>query len=190
MFESCRVHQQDQRVRASALDAFSFVCDRLHVTDYTLTFLPRGITSRRFEPRLTPEPLRPRKLANFSLKPAWLISIENLVWQDIFALGYFGVIVFNDMLSFSLGVEIKKEIEYTERLMLIDLANFLLLALALVVISPTKNLFDVPLQNVAGYLGRSTFWLLLFFYLVISDALDVYRARSAGVTALHSSLAL
>ena len=95
---------------------------------------------------------------------AWLISIENLIWQDIFALGCFAVIVFNEMLSFSLGVEIKKEVEYTTGLMLLDLANFLLLALALVVISPTKNLFDVPLPNIAGYLGRSTFWLLLLLY--------------------------
>ena len=95
---------------------------------------------------------------------AWLISIENLNWQDIFALGCFAMIVFNDMLSFSRDVEIKREIQYTTWLMLIDLANFLLLALALVVISPTKNLFDVQLPNVAGYLGRSTFWLLLLLY--------------------------
>jgi len=93
-----------------------------------------------------------------------LISIENVVWHDIFASGCFAMIVFNDMLSFSVEVEIKEEIEYTARLMLIDLANFLLLALALVVMSPGKNLFDVPLPNIAGHLGSSTFWLLLLVY--------------------------
>ena len=95
---------------------------------------------------------------------AWLISIESVVWQDVFALGCFAVIVFNDMLSFSLSVEIKKEIDYTAGLMLIDLANFLLLALALVIISPGKNLFDVPLPTIARQLGSSAFWLFLLLY--------------------------
>jgi uncharacterized membrane protein (DUF373 family) len=93
-----------------------------------------------------------------------LVSIENVSWQDIFASGCFAMIVFNDMLSFSLAVEINKEIQYKARLMLIDLANFLLLALALVIMSPSKNLFDVPLPNISSRLGSSTFWLLLLLY--------------------------
>ena len=93
-----------------------------------------------------------------------LLSIENGNWQEIFASGCFAMIVFNDMLMFSLAVEINKEIEYKARLMLIDLANFLLLALALLGMSPAKNLFDVPLPNLASHLGGATFWFLLLLY--------------------------
>lgn len=108
-----------------------------------------------------------------------LLSIENGNWQEIFASGCFATIVFNDMLMFSLAVEINEEVEYNARLMLIDLANFLLLALALLGMSPAKNLFDVPLPNLASHLGGSVFWLLLSLYWFLL-MLWTYHGRGRG----------
>lgn len=103
-----------------------------------------------------------------------LVSIENGNWQAIFASGCYAMIVFNDMLMFSIAVEINKEVEYKARLMLIDLANFLLLALALLGMSPAKNLFDVPLPNLASYLDGAAFWFLLCLYWVLVMAWTHY----------------
>lgn len=110
-----------------------------------------------------------------------LISFENANWQNIFASGCLAVIIFNDMLSTSHQVESKKEIEYSGWLMLIDLANFLLLAFALVIISPTQNFFDVPLPNVALNFGSSTFWLfLLLYWLLLMTWTSVSRQKTGG----------
>lgn len=73
------------------------------------------------------------------------------------------VLVFNDMLSTSHTIECEQEIKYGMELMLIDLTNFLLLALALIIISPQTNLFDVPLARIATRVNWS-FWLLLTAY--------------------------
>ena len=106
-----------------------------------------------------------------------LVSIENVNWQAIFASGCYAMIVFNDMLMFSIAVEINKEIKYTARLMLIDLANVLLLALALVGMSPDKNLFDVQLPNLATYFDGAAFWGLLCLYWVLVMAWTHYARR-------------
>lgn len=111
-----------------------------------------------------------------------LVSIENGNWPDIFASSCFAMIVFNDMLSFSLSVEINKEIKYTARLMLIDLVNFLLLALALLGMSPAKNFFDVPLPNLASHLDGAAFWLLLLLYWVL---LMIWTYHGRGVEHYH-----
>ncbi len=108
-----------------------------------------------------------------------LVSIEAGNWQEIWASGCFAMIVFNEMLMFSLAVEINKEVEYKARLMLIDLVNFLLLALALVGMSPDKNLFDVRLPNLAGHLDGATFWFLLMLYWFLL-MLWTYLGRGAG----------
>jgi len=110
-----------------------------------------------------------------------LISFENANWQNIFASGCLAVIIFNDMLSTSHQIESKKEIEYSGWLMLIDLANFLLLALALVIVSPAQNLFDEPLPNVALYFGSPTFWLfLLLYWLLLMIWTAVSRHKTGG----------
>lgn len=93
-----------------------------------------------------------------------LIALENSNWPQIFASGCLVILVFNDMLSTSYQVETKHEVNYTMPLMLLDLLNFLLLALALIVISPNVNLFDVQLPKVAAFIGDTTFWVLLFLY--------------------------
>lgn len=93
-----------------------------------------------------------------------LIAFDVLNWPDVFASGCLAVIVFNDMLSTSHTVESTEKVKYTIGLMLIDLLNFMLLALATIVISPSKNLFDVPLPRLAALLGSHSFWLLLALY--------------------------
>jgi hypothetical protein len=95
-----------------------------------------------------------------------LLAFEALNWPDIFASGSLLVLVFNDMLSTSHYVESKAEVRYTLPLMFIDLWNFLLLAMAMIVISPSANLFDVQLPRVAGFLGKHSFWALLALYWV------------------------
>jgi len=74
------------------------------------------------------------------------------------------IVVFNDMLSTSYTVESTQKTPYTLPLMTIDLVNFVLLALGVVVLSPADNLFDVPLPHLALWLGAPSLWLLLTFY--------------------------
>lgn len=93
-----------------------------------------------------------------------LIAFETADWPRILAAGCLTVLVFNDMLATSHTVESESKIKYTLPLMIIDLCNFLFLALAMVVISPSQNLFDVALPKLAGLLGQSSFWLLLTLY--------------------------
>src|SRR5437588_12964092 len=93
-----------------------------------------------------------------------LLGFEALNWPIIFASGCLAVVVFNDMLSTSHQVESRKEVVYEMPLMLIDLVNFLILALAMIVISPKANLFGVDLTRTATFLGHNSFWLLLTIY--------------------------
>ena len=86
---------------------------------------------------------------------------------DILTAGCLAVLVFNDMLSTSHMVESKKEVRYGTLLMLIDLCNFLLLATAMIVISPTANLFEVSLTRIAGILKPPSFWFCLAAYWVL-----------------------
>lgn len=95
-----------------------------------------------------------------------LLAFDASNWPNVFASGCLVVIVFNDMLSTSHYVESKTEVQYTLPLMLIDLWNFLLLSLAMIVISPGANLFDVQLPQIAGFLGAHSFWVLLMLYWV------------------------
>jgi hypothetical protein len=93
-----------------------------------------------------------------------LLGVEASNWSSIFASGCLAVLVFNDMLSTSHEVESRQEVQYEMRLMLIDLVNFLILALAMIVISPKANLFDVDLTRTATLVRHNTFWLLLTVY--------------------------
>ena len=93
-----------------------------------------------------------------------LIAIDASNLGGLLAAGCLVVVVFNDMLSTSNAIECTAETSYTLSLMIIDLINFVLLAIAVVVLDPAKNLFDVPLHNIAAYLGTSAFWLLLALY--------------------------
>lgn len=93
-----------------------------------------------------------------------LIAFEFSNWSNLFASLCLTVLVFNDMLATSHTVETTEEVKYTMSLMIIDLVNFLLLALAMIVISPTSNLFNVPLPRLAGLLTANSFWLLLTWY--------------------------
>lgn len=93
-----------------------------------------------------------------------LLALEALNWPIIFASGCLTILVFNDMLSTSYQVESAQGVKYTLPLMLIDLLNFLLLAVALIVINPAKNLFDVQLTGIATFLGPPSFWLLVLIY--------------------------
>jgi hypothetical protein len=95
-----------------------------------------------------------------------LVSIDSSNWSDAAATGSLVVLVFNDMLSTSHDVESREDIRYTLPLMLIDLWNFLLLAVAMIVISPKKNLFDVELHRISSALGAHSYWLLLALYWV------------------------
>ena len=92
-----------------------------------------------------------------------LVAIDTLQWADLFAAGCLTVLVFNDLLSTSHAIECKG-LKYTLPLMLYDLANFVLLALAMIVLNPSKNLFDVDLPKIAAWFGPSAFWLLLALY--------------------------
>ncbi|HSP15193.1 MAG TPA: hypothetical protein VLV78_10625 [Thermoanaerobaculia bacterium] len=82
----------------------------------------------------------------------------------ITAAGCLAVVVFNDMLSTSHEIESTAQTKYTLPLMIIDLINFVLLALGMVVINPQTNVFDVALPKIAAKLGASSFWLLLAIY--------------------------
>lgn len=93
-----------------------------------------------------------------------LLAIEAGNWRGIFTAGCLVVIVFNDMLSTSNVVESIKETAYTLPLMLIDLVNFMLLALGTVILSPKKNLFDIEVPRISAALGAASFWLLLVLY--------------------------
>lgn len=95
-----------------------------------------------------------------------LLAFEALNWPNVFASGCLTILVFNDMLSTSHTVESEAKIQYTLPLMVIDLWNFLLLALAMIVISPSANLFDVPLPRLAQFLSAHSFWVLLALYWV------------------------
>lgn len=92
-----------------------------------------------------------------------LLALEGSHWSDAMTSGCLTVLVFNDMLSTSHSIETEKR-EYSMHLMLLDLVNFLLLAFATIVISPSKNLFDISLPRLAALLGPGSFWLLLLFY--------------------------
>lgn len=93
-----------------------------------------------------------------------LLGFEASNWADVYAAGSLIILVFNDMLSTSHYVENKKEVDYTLPLMVIDLCNFLLLAGAMIIISPNNNLFDVSLPRVAAFLGPGAFWVFLILY--------------------------
>lgn len=95
-----------------------------------------------------------------------LLAFEASNGPNIFGSGCLVVLIFNDMLSTSYLVESKAEIKYTLPLMLIDLWNFLILALAMIVISPGDNLFNIKLFKIAGFLGQHSFWPLLALYWV------------------------
>ena len=92
-----------------------------------------------------------------------LSALEGSHWADAMASGCLTILIFNDMLSTSHSIETEDR-EYSMRMMLLDLVNFLLLAFATIVISPSKNLFDISLPRLAGLLGPGSFWLLLVFY--------------------------
>lgn len=95
-----------------------------------------------------------------------LLALEVSNWSDTMTSGCLTILVFNDMLSASHSIETEGR-EYTMPLMLLDLVNFLLLAFATIVISPTKNLFDISLPRLAGLMGPGSFWLLLLLYWVL-----------------------
>lgn len=95
-----------------------------------------------------------------------LLALDTSNWADVVAAGCLTTLVFNDMLATSNSIESEKQ-PYTYDLMVLDLLNFLLLALATVVINPTKNIFDIPLPTLAGWLGRNSFWLLLTCYWIL-----------------------
>src|ERR1043165_3689813 len=88
-----------------------------------------------------------------------LQAIETQEFSGMATAGCLVVLVFNDMLSTSYTIESGRQISYTLPLMLIDLWNFGLLSLAMIVISPTRNLYDIPLPRLANLLGMSSFWL-------------------------------
>jgi len=92
-----------------------------------------------------------------------LLALEGSHWADAMTSGCLTVLIFNDMLSTSHSIETEDR-EYSMLLMLLDLVNFLLLAFAMIVISPSRNLFDIELPRLAGVLGAGSFWLLLVFY--------------------------
>lgn len=94
-----------------------------------------------------------------------IVSIETGSIPRLFTSVCVSALVLNDMLATSLHVE-KNRREYTLPLMLLDLFNFLLLSLALIVISPNLNHFEVEAPRLAGSLGAPAFWFLLAIYWV------------------------
>jgi hypothetical protein len=76
------------------------------------------------------------------------------------------ILVFNDAVYTSHVVEGEGIVAYKLNLMLVDLANFLLLALAMATINPSNNVFGVGATRVNGFLGDSGFWILLALYWV------------------------
>lgn len=95
-----------------------------------------------------------------------LSFLEKGCWTDVPSAALLVVLVFNDMLSTSHSIECNPSINYTLPMMMIDLANFLLLSLAMVVLSPAENLFGVSLPRIAGFLSPPSFWALLALYWV------------------------
>jgi hypothetical protein len=82
------------------------------------------------------------------------------------------VLVFNDAVYTSHVVECEKTVSYKLPLMLDDLLNFCLLALAIVALNPITNLFDVNLSMLFGVAAgepvsaraEMLYWVLLGIY--------------------------
>lgn len=76
----------------------------------------------------------------------------------------FGLLVFNDALYTSHVVEGSKTAEYKLPLMLVDLTNFALLAMAMIAINPGNNPFDVAFTRLPPNASEPLFWLLIAVY--------------------------
>jgi hypothetical protein len=64
-------------------------------------------------------------------------------------------------------VESERSVDYNWKLMLLDLLNFVLLALALIALNPTDNLFNLKLQRLGTVLSEAWFWGLLGSYWIL-----------------------
>jgi hypothetical protein len=93
-----------------------------------------------------------------------LLAFDDFNLTKVFSAACLAVVVFNDMLSTSHEVESTQSTKYTLPLMIIDLLNFVLLSLGMVVLSPSNNVFGVSLPVIAQRLGAPSFWLLLVLY--------------------------
>lgn len=123
----------------------------------------------------------------------FLMAVDNPNWPNIFMAACLCTLVFNDMLSTSHVIEVEEEVKYTMSLMLIDLINFLLLALALITISPEKNLFDVPLPTIASTLSPHFWFLLTVYWLLLIWWTYIWRKRlgeSGGWKILRYTVAI
>ena len=103
-------------------------------------------------------------------------AFDQTLLPQIWMASCFAVIVFNDMLSTSYLVETKRTVDYDWVLQLIDLANFFVLAIALVAIHPGDNFFQVTLQGRLKGLTEQSFWFLLALYWLLLMAWS-WRAR-------------
>ena len=88
-----------------------------------------------------------------------LDALEKLQWEQALMAVSLTALVFNDMLSTSYEIESGESHakKYTFELMLIDLTNFLLLAMATIVVNPVANVFDVKLPRLASFFGEPGF---------------------------------
>ncbi len=115
-----------------------------------------------------------------------LRAIDAFQWSRLCIAGTLAAVVFNDMLSTSHLVEHEKSVAYDWKLMLIDLANFALLATALVAIDPNDNLFNVKLPHLATTLSETWFWALLGGYWLLLIVWSVRAATLGGWRLLPS----
>ncbi len=78
------------------------------------------------------------------------------------------VLIANDVIYISHKVEGEKSVDYTWKFMLIDLATFVILSLAILVLGghdSTKNMFQIKLKSPLGeYFSHTNFWWALAAY--------------------------
>lgn len=93
-----------------------------------------------------------------------LIALNAIEPTAVARAGVLALLVFNDAIYTSWVVEDRKQ-KYGPDLMLIDLANFLILSVALIALNSTPtNVFQLELKNFALWFPESRFWLLLGLY--------------------------
>lgn len=93
-----------------------------------------------------------------------LVAFDSASVPQIFMAGTLAILVFNDAVFISNAIECEKTVSYKLNLMLIDLANFVLLAIAMITINPTDNAFGVSVTRLTYFSTETLFWLFLGIY--------------------------
>jgi len=93
-----------------------------------------------------------------------LLAAESSHVPRIIMASTLALLVFNDAVFTSHTVEGARQVNYRLSMMLIDLLNFLLLAVAIVVINPLQNPFSVAVVQLGPWLNEPCFWMLVAAY--------------------------